>query len=94
MPDFFEVRNLTKQYGRVKGIDNVSFSCAEGSFTVILGPSGAGKTTTLKIVAGILQESSGDVVRNGASLRATSPQERKISMVFEDYALYPTFSVY
>jgi ABC-type sugar transport system ATPase subunit len=94
MAAYLEIRNLTKQYARVKGIDDVSFSCAEGSFTVILGPSGAGKTTTLKIIAGILQESSGDVVRNGASLRSITPQERNISMVFEDYALYPTFSVY
>lgn len=94
MPDYLEIRNLTKQYARVKGIDDVSFSCAEGSFTVILGPSGAGKTTTLKIIAGILQETSGDVIRRGASLRPVIPQERNISMVFEDYALYPTFSVY
>jgi len=94
MPDYLEIRNLTKQYARVKGIDDVSFSCAEGSFTVILGPSGAGKTTTLQIIAGILQETSGDVIRRGTSLRPVTPQERNISMVFEDYALYPTFSVY
>jgi ABC-type sugar transport system ATPase subunit len=94
MSDYLEIRNLTKQYPKVKGIDDVSFSCAEGSFTVILGPSGAGKTTTLKIIAGILQETSGDVVRKGVSLRPISPQERNISMIFEDYALYPTFSIY
>lgn len=94
MPDYLEIRNLSKQYAKTKGIDEVSFSCSEGSFTVILGPSGAGKTTTLKIIAGILQETSGDVIRKGRSLRAVSPQERNISMVFEDYALYPTFSVY
>ncbi len=94
MAAYLEIRNLTKQYARVKGIDDVSFSCAEGSFTVILGPSGAGKTTTLKIIAGILQESSGDVVRKGESIRSISPQGRNISMAFEDYALYPTFSVF
>ncbi len=94
MPEYLEIRNLTKQYPKVKGIDDVSFSCAEGSFTVILGPSGAGKTTTLKIIAGILQETSGDVIRRNVSLRAVSPQERNVSMVFEDYALYPTFSIY
>ncbi len=94
MPDFLEIRNLTKQYPRVKGIDDVTFSCAEGSFTVLLGPSGAGKTTTLQIIAGILQETSGDVLRRGQSLRRIVPQQRGVSMVFEDYALYPTFSVY
>jgi ABC-type sugar transport system ATPase subunit len=94
MPDYLEIRSLTKQYPRVKGIDGVSFSCAEGSFTVLLGPSGAGKTTTLQIIAGILQETSGDVLRKGQSLRQVSPQDRGVSMVFEDYALYPTYSVY
>ena len=94
MADYLQVMNLSKQYPRVKGIDDVSFSCSEGSFTVLLGPSGAGKTTTLNIIAGILQESSGDVLRNGTSMKAVPPQQRNISMVFEDYALYPTFSVY
>ncbi len=94
MPEYLEIRNLTKQYPRVKGIDDVSFSCAEGSFTVLLGPSGAGKTTTLQIIAGILQDTSGDVLRKGESLRRLPPQVRGISMVFEDYALYPTYSVY
>ena len=94
MPDYLEIRNLSKQYPRVKGIDDVSFSCAEGSFTVLLGPSGAGKSTTLKIIAGILQETSGDVLRRGVSMRTVAPQARNTSMVFEDYALYPTFSVY
>jgi len=94
MPEYLEIRNLTKQYPRVKGLDGVSFSCKEGSFTVILGPSGAGKTTTLKIIAGILQETTGDVLRNGASLRSVSPQTRNVSMTFEDYSLYPTFSIY
>ncbi len=94
MSEYLEIKNLTKQYPRIKGIDDVSFSCSEGSFTVLLGPSGAGKSTTLKIIAGILQETSGDVVRNGQSLRAVTPQKRGVSMVFEDYALYPTFSVF
>jgi len=94
MPEYLEIRGLTKQYPKVKGIDEVSFSCAEGSFTVLLGPSGAGKTTTLQIIAGILQETSGDVLRRGNSLRQVAPQDRDVSMVFEDYALYPTYSVY
>ena len=94
MSEYLEIQNLVKKYSKVTGIDDISFSCAEGSFTVLLGPSGAGKTTTLNIIAGILQETSGDVLRRGASMRGTSPQDRNISMVFEDYSLYPTFSVY
>jgi multiple sugar transport system ATP-binding protein len=94
MPDFLEVKGLSKQYPKVLGISNLDFSCAEGSFTVLLGPSGAGKSTTLKIIAGVLQQSSGDVIWKGRNLGSVAPQERGISMVFEDYALYPTFSVY
>jgi multiple sugar transport system ATP-binding protein len=94
MSEYLEVRNLVKKYPKATGIDDISFSCAEGSFTVLLGPSGAGKTTTLNIIAGILQESSGDVLRRGSSMRSITPQDRNISMVFEDYALYPTFSVF
>jgi ABC-type sugar transport system ATPase subunit len=94
MSEYIEIRNLSKQYIKVKGIDDICFNCSEGSFTVILGPSGAGKTTLMNIIAGILQESSGDVLRKGMSLQAVPPQDRNISMVFEDYALYPTFSVY
>jgi len=94
MSKYLEIRNLVKKYPKVKGLDDISFSCAEGSFTVLLGPSGAGKTTTVNIIAGILQETSGDILCRGASLRGIPPQDRKISMVFEDYALYPTFSVY
>ena len=94
MSDFLEIRNLTKDYRKVRGIDDVSFACREGSLTVLLGPSGAGKTTTLNIVAGILQESSGDVLRDGKSLRGVPARDRKISMTFEDYVLYPTHSIY
>ncbi len=94
MADYLEIKKLTKQYPKVKGIDEVSFSCAEGSFTVLLGPSGAGKTTTLQIIAGILQETAGEVLRQGKNLRQLAPQDRGVSMVFEDYALYPTYSVY
>lgn len=92
--EYLEIRNLVKRYPKVLGVDDISFSCPEGSFTVLLGPSGAGKTTTLNIIAGILQETSGDILRGGKSMRSVPPQDRNISMVFEDYSLYPTFSIY
>lgn len=94
MANYLEIRNLTKDYRRVRGIDQVSFSCREGTLTVLLGPSGAGKTTTLNIIAGILQETSGEVFRNGQSLQGVPPWSRKVSVTFEDYALYPTHSIY
>jgi ABC-type sugar transport system ATPase subunit len=94
MAAYLEISNLTKQYSEGKGIRDVSFSCPEGSFTVLLGPSGAGKTTTISIIAGILQEDDGDVRVHGESIKHVSPQNRKISMAFEDYALYPTHSVF
>lgn len=94
MFDNLVVRNLTKQYSNGKGIAGVSFACPEGSFTVLLGPSGAGKTTTVSLIAGILQQTSGDVLIRGQSLERVSPRERQVAMAFEDYALYPTHTVY
>lgn len=92
--EFLQVQNLTRRYRSGDGIRDVSFSCAEGSFTVILGPSGAGKTTTVSIIAGIQRHSQGDVVMNGRSIVHDPPGKRGVSMAFEDYALYPTHSVF
>lgn len=94
MEEYLEIKNLGKKYSKTTGIEDISFTCPEGSFTVILGPSGAGKSTTLNIIAGILQETTGQVLLNGQDMGHVSPQQRKMSMVFEDYALYPTFSVF
>jgi multiple sugar transport system ATP-binding protein len=92
--EYLQVQNLTRRYRSGDGIGNVSFSCAEGSFTVILGPSGAGKTTTVSIIAGIQRHSEGDVLMNGRSIVDDPPGKRGVSMAFEDYALYPTHSVF
>jgi ABC-type sugar transport system ATPase subunit len=94
MEEYLEIKNLGKEYPKATGIEDISFSCPEGSFTVILGPSGAGKSTTLNIIAGILQETTGNVLLNGKDMSRVPPQKRRMSMVFEDYALYPTFSVF
>ncbi|MBI9108074.1 MAG: ABC transporter ATP-binding protein [Spirochaetales bacterium] len=94
MAEYLEIKSLSKEYSKATGISDISFSCSEGSFTVILGPSGAGKSTTLNIIAGILQETSGEVLLKSEPLGRVPPQKRRMSMVFEDYALYPTFSVF
>jgi len=94
MNAYFEVKNLTKKYKKVLGIKDVTFSCNEGDFIVILGPSGAGKTTTVKIIAGVVDQTEGDVCLKGKCINSVEPQKRNISMVFEDYALYPHISVF
>jgi multiple sugar transport system ATP-binding protein len=94
MSEYLLLRDLVKEYSPGKGIRDVSFSCDEGSFTVILGPSGAGKTTTLNLIAGLLQPDAGEIRMGDRDVSRVQPQDRRVSMAFEDYALYPTHSIY
>ena len=91
-----EVRfeNVTKLYGRKLAINNISFAVKEGEFFSILGPTGAGKTTILKMIAGIEPITSGKILFNGAIVNNMPPYERNVSMAFETYNLYSHFSVY
>lgn len=91
-----EVRfdHVTKYYGRKKAIDDISFDCKEGEFLSIVGPTGAGKSTILKMVAGIEKISSGEVYFNDRVINDYPPQERNVSMAFETYNLYPHLKVY
>ncbi len=94
MEPYLEVRNLKKYFKKVKAVDGISFSCGEGELLVILGPSGAGKTTTLKMIAGIVEPTDGEIYLKGKLLNPIEPQKRNISMVFEEYALYPHLTVF
>jgi len=91
-----EVRleNVTKMYGRKIAVKDVTFSCKEGEFFSIVGPTGAGKTTILKMIAGIEKITSGKIYFNDRLVNELLPQERDVSMAFESYNLYPHFSVY
>ncbi|MBC7188746.1 ABC transporter ATP-binding protein [Candidatus Aerophobetes bacterium] len=91
-----EVRleKVTKLYGKKVAVREVSFTCREGEFFSILGPTGAGKTTILKMIAGIEDITSGNIYFNGRRVNDLSPQERNVSMAFESYNLYPHMSVY
>ncbi len=91
-----EVRleNVTKLYGRKKAVNGVSFACQEGEFLSIFGPTGAGKSTILKMIAGIENVSSGQIFFNGRVVNELPPQERNVSMAFESYNLYPHMDVY
>ena len=94
----YEVRNLTKRFGRITALDGVSFTARAGEFIVVLGPTGAGKTTLLRVIAGLDQPDAGSVVEapDGSTLEITplAPAERDMAMVFQNFSLYPRLSVY
>jgi multiple sugar transport system ATP-binding protein len=84
---------VTKRFGRTIALNDVSFHCAEGEFFTLFGPSGAGKTTTLELVAGIKNGYAGEILLGGRNVREVPLQERNVAMAFENYALYPHFTV-
>jgi len=88
------LENVSKLYGRKVAVKDISFRCKAGEFFSIIGPTGAGKTTILKMIAGIEKVSSGKVYFNERVVNELPPQERDVSMAFESYNLYPNFSVY
>lgn len=88
------LENITMQFDTVVALQDLSLETEDGEFFVILGPAGAGKTTTLKIIAGLLKPTRGRVYINGQDVTDVPANLRNIAMTFEDYALYPTFTVY
>ncbi len=89
------VRNLSKQYkgGEIQALRDVSFECQDGEFFCLLGPAGAGKTTTVKLVAGIETVDGGEVLLDEASTTDILPWQRDVAVAFETYALYPQRTV-
>lgn len=88
------LKNVSKRYGNVEALKDLSFRCNDGEFVVLVGPSGAGKTSTLKMIAGLERITSGSILVDGTEINALEPRQRHVAMVFEDYALYPHMSVY
>lgn len=88
------LENVTKLYGRKRAVNGINLTCKEGQFLSIFGPTGAGKSTILKMIAGIEPISSGRILFNGKAVNDLPPQERNVSMAFETYNLYPHMSVY
>lgn len=87
------VKNVSKEYGKVVALRDVSFELRRGEFLTMLGPSGSGKTTTLRVIAGFLRPDSGSVVIHGRDVVDVAPNKRDIGMVFQDYALFPHMTV-
>ncbi len=85
---------VSKQYGDAPAaVNDVSFTVQAGTFTVLLGPSGCGKSTTLRMIAGLDDPSTGSIYIGGHDVTNLPPSKRKISMVFQSYALFPHLSV-
>jgi len=85
--------NVTKRYGKVLAVDNVSLSIGEGEFFALLGPSGCGKTTLLRMLAGFETPTEGRILIDGEDISRTPPNKRPVNMVFQSYAVFPHMTV-
>ena len=92
-PASVEFRNVTKRYGEVTAVDDVSFTIEPGKLVTLLGPSGCGKTTTLRMIAGLEMASGGQILIGDRDVTNLSAADRDVSMVFQSYALFPHMSV-
>ena len=88
-----ELIDITKRFGSVTAVDNVSLRITRGSFYSLLGPSGCGKTTTLRMIAGFEQPSAGEILIAGVPVAGVPPYRRNVNTVFQHYALFPHMDV-
>ncbi len=91
---FLSISNVSKKYGSVQALDNVSLEIYENEFFALLGPSGCGKTTLLRALAGFESLDSGEVSLNGSDLLPVPANKRPVNLMFQSYALFPHLTVY
>ena len=89
-----KVKNLSKNFGKVKAVQEVSFEATEGEVLSLLGPSGCGKTTMLRCIAGFENPDRGEIYLDDRKITSIPPEKRGIGMVFQNYALWPHMTVY
>jgi sulfate transport system ATP-binding protein len=89
-----ELKNVTKKFGEVAAVSDVSFAVQEGELMALLGPSGGGKTTVLRMIAGLEIPTTGDVLIRGQRMNDLSVRERNIGFVFQSYALFKSMNVF
>ena len=87
------LQRVTKSWGATPALDQISFSAGQGRLVVLLGPSGCGKSTTLRLIAGLETATSGTIYIAGRNVTHLAPSKRGVSMVFQNYALFPHLSV-
>src|SRR5262249_37753949 len=86
--------HVTKTFGPVTAIRDLSLTVADGEFVVLLGPTGAGKTTTLRLVSGLERVDAGAISIAGIDVTGLEPAARNVAMVFQQFSLYPHYKVY
>ena len=89
-----ELRKLNMSYGNTIALKDFDLHVGDNEFVAILGPSGGGKSTVLRIIAGLIIQDSGDIIINGKLMNEIHPSERNVAMVFQNQALYPHMTVY
>ena len=94
MSEFLEFQGVSKRFGHVRAVNNVSFSVKKGEFFSLLGPSGCGKTTLLRLIAGFEQPDEGRILLDGQDITHLPANKRSVNTVFQNYALFPHLSVY
>src|SRR4051794_30033706 len=87
------LRRLSKHFGPVRAVDDISFDIRRGEFFSLLGPSGCGKTTLLRMLAGFEQPSQGDLLIDGQQMAGVPAYARPTNMVFQNYAIFPHLNV-
>ncbi|MFN5645839.1 MAG: ABC transporter ATP-binding protein, partial [Sphingomonadales bacterium] len=88
-----QIRNVSKRFGKVTAVDNVTLDIMAGEFFVLLGPSGCGKTTLLRMIAGFELPTEGQILIDGQDMSDVPPNKRPVNMVFQSYAVFPHMSV-
>ena len=93
MTPILELRGVTKRFGDFVAVDNLDLTVAPGEFLTLLGASGSGKTTTLRMIAGFEHPEAGDILMDGSPVTGLPPYRRDLNTVFQQYALFPHMTV-
>jgi spermidine/putrescine transport system ATP-binding protein len=92
--EFLEFQDISKRFGTIQAVENVSLQIKKGEFFSLLGPSGCGKTTMLRLAAGFENPNSGRILLDGKDITDLPPNERKVNTIFQSYALFPHMTVW